>query len=140
MTTSTARIRAGATTFLIVVGAAGAGVHVGLAPEHLHEWPPLGVAFMVAALALATAVTALSLRPSSTALVRVLGALLAAVASAYAVTRLTAVPPLDPTRESLDVLGVGTSSLEAFGFLVAARLGRRRGRGLSFAVTTGGTA
>ena len=139
MATNTARIRTRATTFLIAVGAVSAGVHAGLAPEHLHESPPLGAAFLVAAMALATAVTALSLRPSRTAVVRLLGALLAAVASAYAVTRLTAVPPLDPSRESLDVLGVGTSSLEALGFLVAARIGRRQ-RGLSLAVTTGGTA
>jgi hypothetical protein len=139
MPTTFAQIRTRPTTFLIAVGAVSAGVHAGLAPEHLNEWPLLGAAFLAAAVALATAVTALSFRPSSTALVRVLGALLAAVASAYAVTRFTAVPPLDPSREPFDALGVCTSSLEVFGFLVAARLGRR-GRRLSFAVTTGGTA
>jgi hypothetical protein len=117
-----------ATTFLITAGAVSAGVHAGLAPEHVHEWLPLGISFIAAAVALGATVAALSLRPSSRWLVRLLGALFAAVVSAYAVTRLAAVPPLDPAREPFDALGVGTSALEAAGLLVAVHLG-----------TTGGT-
>ena len=142
MPTETTRIRAlAATTFLLVVGAVSAGVHAGLAPQHLHEWPPLGGAFVAAAAAAVFAVAALALRPLSPWPPRLLSGLLAGVVAAYALTRLVALPPLDPTREPLDVLGVCTSALEVAGLLVATRLGwPRKRRRSSLALTTGGTA
>src|SRR5919108_124458 len=97
METLTTRARADATTFLVVVGAVSAGVHAGLAPQHLREWLP-----------------------------RVLGALLGSLVVAYALTRLAALRPLDPDREPLDVLGVCTSALEAAGLVAAVGLGRSR--------------
>ena len=109
-------------TFLVVAGAVSAGVHAGLAPEHLHEWLPLGAAFLAAAAAAAAGVVALVLRPASLWPARVLGALLGGVVVAYALTRLAALPPLDPEREPLDVLGVCTSALEAVGVAAAVRL------------------
>jgi hypothetical protein len=135
-------IRTGAaTSFLLVVGAVSAGVHAALAPEHLHEWPPLGGAFVAAAAALASAVGALALRPLSPWPPRLLGALFAGLVAAYTLTRLVALPPLDPAREPLDALGACTTALEAAGLAFAIRLGwpRERGR-LSAALTTGGTA
>src|SRR5947207_8322021 len=89
---------------LVVAAAVSAGVHAGLAPEHLHEWAPLGASFVAAALVL---------RPASFWPPRLLGALLAGLVVAYAATRLAALPPLDPDREPLDVLGVCTSAFEA---------------------------
>src|SRR5919198_2192297 len=107
------------TTVLVLAGAVGAGVHAGLAPEHLHEWPPLGAAFVAAAASAALTVAALVLRPASPWPPRVLGALLGGLVVAYALTRLTALPPLDPDREPLDVFGVCTGVVEAVGVVAA---------------------
>ena len=109
-------------TFLVLVGAISAGVHAGLAPEHLREWLPLGASFVAAAAAAALGVAALVLRPASPWPARVLGALLGSLVVAYAATRLVALPPLDPDREPLDALGVFTSALEAAGLVAALRL------------------
>jgi hypothetical protein len=108
-------------TVLLLAGAVSAGVHAGLAPEHLHEWPPLGAAFAAAAAAAALAVAALVLRPASLWPPRVLGALLGGMIVAYALTRLAALPPLDPDREALDLLGVCTCAVEAAGLVAAVR-------------------
>src|SRR5918912_2222773 len=118
-------------TVLLLAGAVSAGVHAGLAPEHLHEWLPLGAAFVASAAAAALLVAALVLRPASLWPPRVLGALLGGLVVAYAATRLAALPPLDPDREPLDALGVCTSALEALGLVDAFRLAL---------VTPGGTA
>jgi 4-amino-4-deoxy-L-arabinose transferase-like glycosyltransferase len=141
MSTAAARTNTGsATMFLLVTGAVSVGVHAGLAPEHLHERPPLGAAFVAAATAVAAAVSALVLRPLSAWPPRLLGALLGSIAVAYVLTRLVALPPLDPEQEPFELLGVSTSALEAAGLVVAVRLGRPRRRGrLSSLVTTGGT-
>ena len=112
----------GATLVLVVVGAMSAGVHAGLAPEHLHEWLPLGASFLAAAAAAGLGVAALVLRPASLWPARALGALLGGLVVAYALTRLSALPPLDPDREPLDVLGVCTSAVEALGVGAALRL------------------
>jgi hypothetical protein len=123
------------TTLLVLAGAVSAGVHAGLAPEHLHEWPPLGAAFVAAAVAAALAVAALVLRPASPWPPLALGALLGGLVVAYALTRLAALPPLDPGREALDLVGVCTCAVEVLGVVGAMRLGR-----LSLALTPGGTA
>src|SRR5919199_2285548 len=114
--------RTAATELLVLASAVSAGVHAGLAPEHLHEWAPLGAAFVASAAAAALAVTALVLRPASPWPPRALGALLGGLVVAYALTRLAALPPLDPERESLDVVGVCTCALEALGIAAAVRL------------------
>jgi hypothetical protein len=108
-------------TVLLLAGAVSAGVHAGLAPEHLHERLPLGASFVAAAAAAALAVAALVLRPASPWPPRVLGALLGGLVVAYALTRLTALPPLDPEREALDLLGVCTCAVEAAGLAAAVR-------------------
>lgn len=107
---------------LVVAGAVSAGVHAGLAPEHLHEWPPLGASFVAAAVAAALVVTALALRPDDPRPAAVLGLLLAGLVVAYVSTRLAALPPLDPEREQPDALGVATTAVEAAGVLLALAL------------------
>ena len=104
---------------LIGAGAVGAGVHAAIAPEHLHEWAPLGASFVAVAILFATAVAALALRPDDRRPVTALGALLATVAVGYVVTRLVAIPPLDPERESFDALGISTSAIEVAGLVLA---------------------
>jgi hypothetical protein len=108
-------------TLLLLAGAVSAGVHAGLAPEHLHEWPPLGAAFVAAAAAAALSVAALVLRPESLWPPRILATLLGSLIVAYALTRLAALPPLDPDREPLDLLGVCTCLVEAAGLVAAVR-------------------
>jgi hypothetical protein len=127
-------------TTLVLAAALSAGVHAGLAPEHLHEWLPLGASFVAAAAAAAAGVVALVLRPASLWPPRLLGVLLGGLVVAYALTRLAALPPLDPEREPLDLLGVGTCAVEAAGAAAAVALGRPwRGRRLTLAITPGGT-
>jgi hypothetical protein len=58
---------------------------------------------------------------------------------AYALTTLVALRPLDPAREPLDFVGVGTSAVEAAGLILAARLARRPVRRRLSLITTGGT-
>jgi hypothetical protein len=107
---------------LIGAGAVGAGVHAAIAPEHLREWAPLGASFVAVALLFATAVAALALRPGDRRPVTALGALLATVAGGYVVTRLVAIPPLDPERESFDTLGICTSAIEVLGLVLAVHI------------------
>ncbi len=108
-----------ATSFLVVAGAISAGVHAGLVPRHLHEWVPLGISFILAATAIGAAVAAVALRPSSVWTLRALAALLFAVVAAFVLTRLTALPPLDPAREPLDLLGGCITALELAALAVA---------------------
>jgi CHASE2 domain-containing sensor protein len=130
-----------ATTLVLVAAAVSAGVHAGLAPHHLHEWPPLGAAFVAAAAAVAAAVAALVLQPQAYWPARVLSALLGSLVVAYVLTRLGPLPPLDPEREPVDALGVFTSAVEAAGSLVATGLGWPRPQARQqLPVTTGGTA
>ena len=135
---TTANRTGAATELLVVAGAVSAGVHAGLAPEHLHEWLPLGVSFVLAAAAAVFGVAAVVLRPASVWPPRALGALLGGLVVAYASTRLAALPPLDPDREPLDLLGVCTSAVEAAGAVAALRLGWPTHPRI--AVTPGGTA
>ena len=114
-------------TVVLVAGSVAAGVHAGLAPEHLREWLPLGAAFVAAAVAAGAAVATLAFRPAATVPLRALGALLAALVAGYVSTRLLALPPLDPEREPFDRLGVITTSVEALGLLLALHLTIRRG-------------
>jgi hypothetical protein len=121
---------------LIAVGAVGAGVHAAIAPEHLREWAPLGASFIAAAVLLAAAVAAVALRPDDPRPVAALSVLLAAVAASYLATRLAAIPPLDPERESFDALGICTSAIEVFGLVLAVHIHPPRTRlPLSIALT-----
>ncbi|HEX7527344.1 MAG TPA: hypothetical protein VF327_13600 [Gaiellaceae bacterium] len=125
---------------LLVAGSVSAGVHAGLAAEHLHEWPPLGAAFIAAAVLLSAAVAMYAIRPTDDRPPRALLLLLAGTIAAYASTRLLALPPLDPTREPLDALGLVTTAVETAGLILALRLGRRLSiRRLPLAIPSGGT-
>ena len=111
---------------LIGSGAIAAGVHAGLAPPHVHEWAPLGASLLAVAMMLSATVAGVALRPQDRRLGTVLACLLGAVPAAYLVTRLVAVPPLDPEREAFDALGIGTSVVEMLGLLLAVHIYRPR--------------
>jgi hypothetical protein len=74
------------------------------------------------AVLLAAAVAAVVIRRADRRPVAALSVLLAAVATGYLVTRLVAVPPLDPERESFDALGICTSAVEVFGVVLAVHI------------------
>ena len=123
---------------LIGAGAVGAGVHAAIAPEHLREWAPLGASFVAVAVLLAAAVAALALRPDDRRPVAALSVLLATVATGYLVTRLAAIPPLDPERESFDTLGICTSAIEVFGLVLAVHIHTQRWRLRRLSLSSGG--
>ena len=100
---------------LVASGSVAVGVHAGLAPEHLREWPPLGAAFVAAATVSGLAVVAVVSRPAEFGATRALLLILAGLVSAYALTRLVALPPLDPDREPLDLTGAITVAVELVG-------------------------
>jgi hypothetical protein len=123
---------------LIGAGAVGAGVHAAIAPEHLREWAPLGASFVAVAILLAAAVAALVLRPEDRRPVAALGALLATVAGGYFITRLIAIPPLDPERESFDTLGICTTAIEVLGLVLAVHIHTPRRRLRYLSLSSGG--
>jgi len=111
-----------ARTGLLVAGAISVGVHAGLAPEHLDEWMPLGVSFVLSAVAVSLAVAVLALRPDDRRAAYAIALLLGGLVVAYIATRLVALPPLDPEREPFDLLGLLTVAAEACGALLALAL------------------
>ena len=123
---------------VIGAGAVGAGVHAAIAPEHLREWAPLGASFVAVAVLFAAAVAALTLRPNDRRPLTAVGALLATVAGGYVVTRLVAIPPLDPEREPFDTLGVCTSAIEVIGLALAVHIQMPRRRLRSPSLSLGG--
>ena len=111
---------------LMVAAAVAVGVHAGLAPDELEEWAPLGVCFVAAAVVLAGGVAVLAVgRAYCARAAAVLALLFAGLVVGYVATRVVALPPLDPDREPLDALGVGTTLVEAAGLVVALHLARR---------------
>lgn len=104
---------------LVTAGAVAAGVHAGLAPEHLDEWPPLGASFVAAAAVTGVAVAAVAVWPAAAWPVRVLAFVLAGLVVAYVLTRLVALPPLDPEREEIDSIGLLTLVVEMAGMVAA---------------------
>jgi len=114
-------------TILVVAGAVAVGVHAGLAPDELREWAPLGASFVAAAVALAggVAVLAVGRRYCDWAAIG-LALLFVGLVVGYAATRIVALPPLDPDREPLDLVGVATTAIEAAGLVAALHLVRKR--------------
>lgn len=104
---------------LVTAGAVAAGVHAGLAPEHLDEWAPLGASFVAAAAVTGVAVAAVAVWPAAAWPVRVLAFVLAGLVVAYVLTRLVALPPLDPEREEIDSIGLLTLVVEMAGMVAA---------------------
>jgi hypothetical protein len=112
---------------LVGAGAIAVGVHAGLAPDELEEWAPLGVSFVLAAIALAGAVAVLTVgRNHCEQAAAALALLFVGLVVGYVATRLVALPPLDPDREPLDPLGVATTLIEAAGLVAALRLATRK--------------
>jgi drug/metabolite transporter (DMT)-like permease len=106
----------------VVVAACGAsaGVHAALVPDHLAHEPALGVAFAVAAVALAAAAV-LASDPRRRA-GRGVAALLGALIAAYAVNVTVGLPWLADGPEPVDAVGLATKAVEAIGLVLALHL------------------
>ena len=97
-----------------------------------------GTSFVAVAILFAAAVALLALRPDDRRPVTALGALLATVAGGYVLTRLVAIPPLDPERESFDTLGICTSAIEVLGVVLAVHMQTPRRRLRYLSLSSGG--
>jgi hypothetical protein len=107
--------------------AASAGAHAGLVPEHLHESRLLGAAFIASVVLLIAAGVALATRPDSAAVAALSAALLTALIAAYAASRTTGLPLLEPEPEPLDAVGLVTKLVELVGLACALRLTQTAG-------------
>jgi hypothetical protein len=108
-----------------LVSAAAAGIHAGLVPEHLRMEPLLGVAFVIDALLLACAAAAVSSRPPRAGRLAAAGSLLAGTALAYLLSRTTGLPPVSPSPEPVDGLGLFTTVTEVAGAVCLLAASRR---------------
>jgi hypothetical protein len=111
--------------------AASAGIHAGIVPEHLHEEPRLGVAFVLAVLVLLSIGIAVATRPSTRGIGLIAALALAGLIAAYVASRTTGIPFVSPDPESVDPVGIAAVSVELLGVACALRLvhpNRRRPR------------
>jgi hypothetical protein len=91
---------------VIFACAASAGIHAGIVPEHLREEPQLGVAFIVAVVALLATAAAVALRPSARPVARTAALVLGGLILAYIASRTTGIPILAPNPEAVEPIGV----------------------------------
>ena len=111
--------------------AASAGIHAGIVPEHLREEPRLGIAFIVAVLALIATGSAMAVRPSATPVAWTAAIVLGGLILGYIASRTTGIPGLAPDREAIDGVGVVAVGIELLGLICALVLAqpiRRRAR------------
>jgi hypothetical protein len=102
--------------------AASAGIHAGIAPEHLAEEPRLGVTFIGAVLVLGATGAAVSLRPEARSVAWIAALVLGALIVAYIASRTTGIPVLAPDPEAADPIGITAICVELGGLLCALRL------------------
>jgi hypothetical protein len=108
------------TAIVVVLAAAvSAGIHAGLVPEHLAEMPLLGVSFIVSVLALLAIAAALAIRPEAQLPASLAAFLFAGLILAYAASRTTGLPVLEPEPERVDAIGIVTVAVQLVGLLAA---------------------
>lgn len=110
---------------VILACAISAGIHGALVPEHFAEGIGAGVGFVVATIALAGVVVAVTLRPASAPALIAAVALFAGLLASYALAITTGLPVLHPEREPVTGLALATKAIEAVGLLAAWGLIRR---------------
>jgi hypothetical protein len=109
---------------VILACAISAGIHGALVPEHFAEGTGAGLGFVVATVALAAFVIAVTLRPSALAMSGA-AVLFAGLLASYAFAITTGLPVLHADREPVDGLALATKAIEAAGLLAAWSLIRR---------------
>jgi peptidoglycan/LPS O-acetylase OafA/YrhL len=99
-----------------------AGVHLALAPSHLEQSAPLGVAFAAAAVLLIALALGVFMRPGDPRPLAATTALLVSLLVAYLASRTVGLLGLEPEPEPLDAVGLLTKAIELLGLLAALRL------------------
>jgi apolipoprotein N-acyltransferase len=107
---------------VIACCAASAGAHAGLIPSHIRPQPELGVAFVVATVALLAAVAALTIRSDTASATRATALLMTALIGAYALSLTTGIPWIAGESEPVDRIGLATTAIEALSLACAVRL------------------
>jgi hypothetical protein len=117
---------------LALAVAFSAGIHAALVPEHLHEMPPLGYLFILAAAVGAAIALALVARPNDVRIPRLAILFLSAQIVAWALFIVVHVPGFAETPESVEPIALVCKAAELLGIalalplaLGAAPLGRR---------------
>ena len=104
---------------LLYACAFSAGVHLALAPSHLEESAPLGVAFAAAAALLIALALGVFMRPGDPRPLAATTALLVSLLVAYLASRTVGLPGLEPEPEPLDAVGLLTKGIEVLGLPAA---------------------
>ena len=107
------------TGFLALAVTFSAGIHAALAPEHLEEIPPLGYAFIVAAVIGGALAGGLVFRPDDRRLPLLAAVFCLGQIGAWALFVTLAVPGFAGTPESVETIAVVSKAVEALGVLVA---------------------
>ncbi len=100
---------------VVLTCAITAGIHAALVPAH-------GGSFVVATVALALVVLALSLRPGRSLPLAAAAALLAGLIASYVLAVTTGLPLVHPDPEPVDGLALATKAIEAVGLAAALAL------------------
>jgi hypothetical protein len=116
------RRNASAARLVIAACAASAGAHAALVPEHLRESPALGASFVLSVVLLLAAVVALTIRPGDRRAAAAAAGLLVGLIVAWALSRTTGLPGLEPEPEPADAVSVATKLVEGIGLAFALRL------------------
>src|SRR5262245_24101085 len=96
-----------------------AGIHAALVPEHLDEMPPLGYAFIGAALAGAALAAGLILRPRDRRLPLLAGLFCLGQIVTWALFVTVSVPEFSGTPEPIEVIALVSKAVEGVGLLLA---------------------
>jgi hypothetical protein len=107
---------------LALAVAFSAGIHAALAPEHLEELPPLGYAFIVAAVIGGLLALALVFRPRNPLLPLLAALFCLGQIGAWALFVTLPLPGFAGTPESVEAIALVSKAVEALGVLLALSL------------------
>jgi hypothetical protein len=107
---------------VILACAISAGIHGALLPEHVEEGTGAGVGFALATVLLVALAVGLTRRPESKRLLAGATVVFAGLLVSYGLAVTTGLPVLHPDREAVDLLALGTKTVEVVGLLAAAGL------------------
>lgn len=127
-TTPISRNESLAAILIVLACAVSAGIHAGLAPEHLKEMPLLGVSFIAATVLLAASGVAVAFRSGAQGPAITAALLFGTLILAYTASRTTGLPVLEPKPEAVDWIGLVTVGAQLTGLVAALWLAAAPGR------------
>jgi hypothetical protein len=111
------------TGLLALAVAFSAGIHAALVPEHLKEMPPLGYAFIVAAVVGGAIAAALMVRPRDRRIPLLAGLFCVGQIVAWGLFVTIPVPVFSGTPEPIEMIALVSKAAELMGLAFAIRLG-----------------